>query len=156
MIRLFYFLSDKSKLMSEYLFIKESSINRLGCFTKKFIPKDSLVAEYEGELIHAEEAIKREEDLNRAGIYTFWLNDFHAIDGYRKGNHTKYLNHSCDPSCYYKIVENTILFFAARDIQQGEELTIDYDYDADSELTVCLCGSHNCRGYLNDVSETVE
>lgn len=141
--------------MPQHLFIKESSINRLGCFTKKFIPKDHLIAEYEGEKISAEEAVRREEDLMRSGIYTFWLNDNHAIDGYEKGNYTKYLNHSCDPSCIYTITDNTILFYAARDIRQEEELTIDYDYDADSGLVVCLCGSDKCRGYLNDVTEIV-
>ncbi len=139
--------------MSEYLFVKESAINRLGCFTNKSISKDHRIAEYEGELISAAEAIIREKDMNRFGIYTFWLNDNHAIDGYDKGNHTKYLNHSCDPSCYYKIVGNKILFYATRNIQQDEELTIDYDYDADSGLVVCLCGSTKCRGYLNDTAE---
>ncbi|HAP36059.1 MAG TPA: SET domain-containing protein-lysine N-methyltransferase [Bacteroidetes bacterium] len=141
--------------MPEFLFIKESSINRLGCFTSKFISKDHCIAEYEGEIISAEEAIKREEDLNRSGIYTFWLNDDHAIDGYDKGNHTKYFNHSCDPSCHYEIAGNKILFYASRDIQNNEELTIDYDYDANSGLVVCLCGSANCRGYLNEVVENV-
>ncbi len=141
--------------MSECLIIKESAINRLGCFTSKFIPKDHLIAEYEGEIITAVEAVRREEDLKRKGIYTFWLNDEHAIDGYDKGNHTKYLNHSCDPSCIYKIADSKILFYAARDIRQEEELTIDYDYDADSELTVCLCGSVNCRGYLNETIKNV-
>ncbi len=141
--------------MSEYLFIKESAINRLGCFTNKFIPKAHLIAEYEGELISDKEAIRREEDMNRSGIYTFWLNDESAIDGYDKGNHTKYFNHSCDPSCYYEIEGNKILFYAARDIQQDEELTIDYDYDAESEFVVCLCGSADCRGYLNEAGDNV-
>ncbi len=139
--------------MLEYLIIKESAINRLGCFTNKFILKDHLIAEYEGELIPAVEALRREEDMKRSGIYTFWLNDEHAIDGFDKGNHTKYMNHSCDPSCYYKIAANKILFYAVRDIQKNEELTIDYDYDSESELTVCLCGSVNCRGYLNETIE---
>ena len=139
--------------MSEYLFIKESAINRLGCFTNKAILKDHCIAEYEGELISSEEAVRREEDMNRSGIYTFWLNDEHVIDGYDKGNHTKYFNHSCDPNCYYEIVGNKIVFYAARDIQQDEELTIDYDYDAESELVVCLCGSEKCRGYLNNAGE---
>lgn len=139
--------------MSKYLFVKESAINRFGCFTNKFISKDNLIAEYEGELISAEEAMRREEDMNRSGIYTFWLNDENAIDGYKNGNHTKYFNHSCDPSCYYEIAGSKILFYAARDIQQDEELTIDYDYDAESELVVCLCGSAECRGYLNEAGE---
>ncbi len=138
--------------MKEFLVVKESSINRLGCFTDKLIPKGHLIGEYQGEIITAEEAVKREEDLKRSGIYTFWLNEELAVDGYEKGNHTKYLNHSCDPSCLYTIADNKILFYASRDIQQHEELTIDYDYDADSGLVACLCGSEICRGYLNDIS----
>lgn len=139
--------------MKEFLVVKESSINRLGCFTDKFIPKDHLIGEYQGEIINADEAVKREKDMTRSGIYTFWLSEELAVDGYENGNHTKFLNHSCDPSCVYSIADNKILFYASRDIQQDEELTIDYDYDADSGLVDCLCSSEICRGYLNDITE---
>jgi uncharacterized protein len=54
-----------------------------------------------------------------------------------------YLNHSCDPNMW--------LFTARRDIQPGEELTIDYALCESSphyRLEPCLCGSSLCRGRL--------
>lgn len=53
----------------------------------------------------------------------------------------------------FKKKPHSILFFAARDIQQDEELTIANDYDSESELNVCLCGSEKCRGYLNEAGD---
>jgi len=35
----------------------------------------------------------------------------------------------------------------AKDIKQGDELTIDYAWSADAAIP-CGCGSKNCRGYV--------
>lgn len=63
---------------------------------------------------------------------------------------TKFLNHSCDPSCGIK---NRIEIVAMRDLEKGEEITIDYamivDEYSDKKLKQdihCDCGSKNCRG----------
>ena len=130
---------------------KESTIDRRGIFTESFIPEGTELFHYEGELITSDEALKRENDKTREGIYTFWLNDEWAIDGWERGNISKYLNHSCSPNCSYQISENMISIFAERDIFPNEELTIDYDYDAEGELVSCLCGTEDCRGYINNV-----
>ncbi|MBS4028986.1 MAG: SET domain-containing protein-lysine N-methyltransferase [Ignavibacteriales bacterium] len=131
---------------------KRSSIDRSGVFSESFIPRGTELFHYEGELISSEEALKRESDNTREGIYTFWLNDEWAIDGWEKGNISKYLNHSCAPNCSYNISEHHISIFTERDIFPNEELTIDYDYDADAELTRCLCGSDDCRGFINSTN----
>ncbi len=135
------------------LFLKESSIHHLGCYTEKFIPEGTFIIEYAGEKISANEAVLREEDYSRGGIYTFWLSDEWVIDGYKDGNESKYINHSCTPNCDYEITNDKIFIFALRDIQPGEELTIDYYYDADSELVPCLCSSADCRGFINTSDE---
>ena len=45
--------------------------------------------------------------------------------------------------------ENIKGIFANRDIQDDEELTFDYQFDAyNTALTKCLCGAQNCKGYL--------
>ena len=36
-----------------------------------------------------------------------------------------------------------------RAIRQGEELTIDYNYDHTDETMRCRCGKGNCRGIIN-------
>ena len=56
------------------------------------------------------------------------------------------------PSLRHSIKVPVIAFFTNRQINKGEELTIDYFLDAeytpsdDNDTTVdCLCGSTNCR-----------
>jgi len=59
-----------------------------------------------------------------------------------------YLNHSCDPTCGFT---GEITVSTMRDIEIGEEITIDYAMCADNIRAVdllCLCGSSICRGYI--------
>ncbi|HLP15084.1 MAG TPA: SET domain-containing protein-lysine N-methyltransferase [Bacteroidota bacterium] len=137
--------------MIEWLEAKGSTIDRRGCFSTIAIKRDAYIADYEGELISSDEAVRRESDHTREGVYTFWLDDDNVIDGYEHGNVLKYLNHSCTPNCTYEISDGRIKIFALREIEPGEELTIDYDYDPDTELEKCLCGAEYCRGFINNL-----
>jgi hypothetical protein len=54
-----------------------------------------------------------------------------------------YLNRSCAPNAMRRGVK----VFAWRDIEAGEEITIDYRLNAfGGEAWACLCGSANCTG----------
>lgn len=56
-----------------------------------------------------------------------------------------YLNHACDPNA----MRSGVKVFAWRDIQQGDEITIDYRLNAfGDERSPCLCGSPSCTGVL--------
>jgi len=65
-----------------------------------------------------------------------------------------YMNHSCEPNCYFKMWSIAVYdVLAFRDIFQGEELTHDYaatsvDQFAGKGFWIldCHCGSTNCRG----------
>ncbi|KAI1430393.1 SET domain-containing protein [Xylaria sp. FL1777] len=90
------------------------------------------------------------------------------VDGEFISGPTRFINHSCDPNLriFARVGDHAdkhihdLAFFAARDISRGEELTFDYidgvdDSDMDAldpekqkDMTRCLCGSKNCRGYL--------
>ena len=50
-----------------------------------------------------------------------------SLDGSRGGNGTHYINHSCAPNAFMQILYDHILFIALRDIEAGEEITIDYE-----------------------------
>lgn len=55
------------------------------------------------------------------------------IDATKKGGKARFLNHSCNPNCYVAkwVVGKRMRMgiFSKRDIQQGEELTFNYNVD---------------------------
>jgi SET domain-containing protein len=131
------------------LIVKESPIHGQGCYALEPISAGAFLIEYLGEIIPAEEAYRREQDPTRSGIYTFWIDDHWAIDGYRAGNAARFINHSCAPNCDYRIEGRRVLIYANRDIAAGEELSIDYSFGADGEVVPCVCGAPGCRGRIN-------
>lgn len=68
----------------------------------------------------------------------------------------KYLNHSCEGNLYVRSDERGIArFFAARQIDRGQELTYPYymteltwSYRAYERNQPCHCNSPNCRGRI--------
>ncbi len=58
-------------------------------------------------------------------------------------------NHSCNPNSQY----SGLNVIAARDIQQGEELTLDYATFLDEHMEPfdCSCGSENCRKKIHGI-----
>ena len=65
------------------------------------------------------------------------------------GSGAEIINHCCDPNLRCAIVRGHIIYFAKRDIEAGEELTIDYRFDSYIEKIPCSCGSKKCRGVIN-------
>ena len=65
----------------------------------------------------------------------------------------KFLNHSCEPNCElvhyfdHNDINRGIWVETLRDIEPGEQLTIDYAWPADSAIP-CLCGADKCRGWI--------
>lgn len=128
------------------LLLKPSRIHRWGVFAGETIPKGRKIIEYTGEKISRRETARRaERPLN----YLFTLDNYWTIDGSVGGSGAQYINHSCDPNCYAWITQGHILYMASRDIRKGEELTIDYRFDADVPAVLCGCGAGRCRGTIN-------
>jgi len=80
------------------------------------------------------------------------------VDASRKAGFGSCLSHSCTPTCEVKVVsfngELTLALVTLRDIEQGEELTFDYnavtENGSECMAAVCLCGSSKCRhSYLH-------
>ncbi|MDR3719584.1 MAG: SET domain-containing protein-lysine N-methyltransferase [Bryobacteraceae bacterium] len=128
------------------LSVRPSEIHRWGVYAEEFIPKGRKVIEYTGERCNRRETAKRAGGkLN----YMFTLDSYWALDGSVGGSGAEYINHCCDPNCYAWVFRGHILYMAAREIQAGEELTIDYHFEAEVEPVKCACGSPNCRGTIN-------
>ena len=76
------------------------------------------------------------------------------IDGNKKNNMERFINHFCDPNCALEIKydEGTLhaCLFALKKIRSGSELTFDYNWQCKQEdpSTECLCGSKKCNGKI--------
>ncbi|HEV2829424.1 MAG TPA: SET domain-containing protein-lysine N-methyltransferase [Pyrinomonadaceae bacterium] len=130
------------------LSIQNSPIQGKGCFSVTQFKARRKIAEYAGERIRNAEANRR---ANRRRLRICAINQYWSLDGSRGGNGTHYINHSCEPNAYMKILYGHILFIALRDIAPGEEITIDYQSTLHSNKKRCICGATSCRGTINKV-----
>jgi len=128
-----------------------------GLRATEFIQQGKFIMEYVGEIIDLKQHKKRAEqycnDPEHKHHYGMELDTNIFIDATRKGNISRYINHSCDPNATIELwIVNRFPrmgFFAIKDIQPGEEITFDYMFQrADKNAQKCLCGSANCRGYI--------
>jgi SET domain-containing protein len=131
------------------IYVDKSEIDGKGCFAAVPFAKGRKIAEYQGERISRIEVARRLAGRRRiriCGIDTYW-----AIDGSCGGNGTQYVNHSCAPNIFLRIMHGHILLFALRDIRAGEELTLDYVDSYHSDSTRCYCKAPTCRSTINKI-----
>nr|XP_046244986.1 histone-lysine N-methyltransferase 2A isoform X2 [Scatophagus argus] len=137
--------------------VYRSPIHGRGLFCKKTIDAGEMVIEYSGNVIRSVLTDKREKYYDGKGIgcYMFRIDDYEVVDATVHGNAARFINHSCEPNCYSRVItvdgQKHIVIFASRRIYCGEELTYDYKFpieDASNKL-LCNCGAKKCRKFLN-------
>ena len=153
-----------------------SAIHGWGLYAEENIAINDLIIEYVGEKVRQKVADMREIKYDKQGVgssYLFRMLDDEIVDATKKGGIARFINHSCSPNCTAKIikVEGTprIVIYALKDITKSEcttclstrsetnrflddELTYDYKFEREIGATdriPCLCGSANCKGFLN-------
>ncbi len=125
---------------------RASPIHGTGGFARVAIPAGTRVIPYLGRKISKEESLRQCQSNNR---FLFYFDDEFDLDGDVDWNPARLLNHSCDPNCEARRVDEGIVMVAKRDIQAGEEVTFDYGYDlVDYREHPCRCGAPNCVGYI--------
>jgi uncharacterized protein len=113
-----------------------------GLYAKRAFEFGEYLLDYTGKKIPTAEA----DALTTK--YLFELDHQWTIDGEDESNTARYINHSCDPNVEAEVDGDRIRIHAARDIQEGEELTIDYGDEYFDEFIRphgCLCGTEVCR-----------
>lgn len=139
----------------EAVSVYASGIHGRGLFCKRDISAGEMIIEYAGERIRSILTDYREKYYDRKGIgcYMFRLDDDVVVDATVKGNAARFINHSCDPNCYSKIVDilgsKHIIIFSLRKIFPGEELTYDYKFPREEDKIECYCGAKKCKKYMN-------
>ncbi|WP_336206994.1 SET domain-containing protein [Nonomuraea sp. LPB2021202275-12-8] len=119
--------------------VGSSSIQGAGLFATARIDQGDEVMRFGGQLIDDRTLASLTPPYSsltvEAGLHLL-LDPAHPV---------RYGNHSCDPNLWHADATTAI---ARRDIDRGEELTIDYATHTGIEAwsMTCLCGSPLCRG----------
>jgi SET domain-containing protein len=134
---------------------RPSEIEGAGCFALGPIRAGEVVDRWQGEVVSNAELAR----IEASGLYhsSAAIGEdrnllFNVIDPREAavapslGSGTGGFNHSCDPNLW---LEDEITVVARRDIEGGEELTLDYALATGTaawRLEPCNCGSVLCRG----------
>jgi len=99
--------------------IKRSSAG-LGLFATKVIPKGTRIIEYTGPRV-ANEIVEKSN-----GKYFFGVTKKWSIDGSRRDNIARYINHSCRPNAEALSSKGRVWIWSRKKIRPGEEIAYDY------------------------------
>ena len=136
---------------------RRSGVHGKGVFALTDFAKGETIIEYVGEIISWKEALRRHPHDPTDPNHTFYfhIDEKHVIDAKYGGNSSRWINHSCKPSCEPDEVDGRVFIKAIRDIKAGEELNYDYGLVIDAPMTPelkleypCWCGAKKCRGTL--------
>jgi hypothetical protein len=141
---------------SDWCEFRDSEIHGRGGYARSFIPAETCIIEYVGELIDKSESesrawaqFDRSEQSGEAAVFIFTLSERWDLDGSVPWNNARLLNHSCEPNCEARIAGKRIFIYALRDIEPGEELLFDYGFDVSCyEDHPCRCGTPSCVCYI--------
>lgn len=147
---------NQLKVRQKKLKFRRSPIHDWGVYAVEPIEPNSMVIEYIGELIRSAVCEVREKRYEESGLgstYLFRLDDDNVIDATKKGNLARFLNHSCEPNCYTRVITvnnvKKMVIYSKAYIAQEEELVYDYKLPLEDDKIPCLCGAKKCRGFLN-------
>jgi SET domain-containing protein len=137
--------------------VRRSPVHGNGVFAMRPIEAGARIIEYRGERISWDQATRRAEERGGPVNHTFYfsLADGRIIDGGKRGNDARWINHACEPNCEAYEEDGRVYIHAMHDIDEGEELNYNYAliYDerhtsALKRLFACRCGAPSCNGTM--------
>jgi uncharacterized protein len=126
--------------------VRRSPIDGFGVFALEPVPKWHKIGEVRGESITISEARRRAAMLERIMIVE--ISSKKAIDLAKSTDPMRFTNHSCQPNGQLRVHEGRIEFYALRNIEPGEEITVDYGETHHEGRLACRCGAPGCVGRL--------
>ncbi|GJR10201.1 histone-lysine N-methyltransferase ATXR7 isoform X1 [Tanacetum coccineum] len=137
---------------------QRSKIHDWGLVALEPIEAEDFVIEYVGELIRPRISDIRERHYEKMGIgssYLFRLDDGYVVDATKRGGVARFINHSCEPNCYPKVIsvdgQKKIFIYAKRHIVSGEEITYDYKFPLEEKKIPCNCGARSFLLFLSSI-----
>lgn len=126
--------------------IGKSKIDGDGAYATAVIPARKKIGDLGGVIISLRRAQHLARLSKRVAIVEF--GNGKALDAGVNGNELRYINHSCKPNTYMRVLRNRVEFYALRDIRRNEELTCNYGETHHDGKLPCRCGAKGCSGFI--------
>ena len=128
------------------LLVKKSTIDGKGVFAMESISARKKIGDLGGEIISARKIPQLIKEIKRIALVE--LGNGKALNASTNSNELRYVNHSCTPNTYMRVIRNRVEFYCLRSIKKGEELTCNYGPTHHDGKLPCKCGSKNCKGFI--------
>lgn len=126
--------------------VAKSKIAGKGAYALQRIPARKKIGDLGGVIITMKEAMKLIRNLKVINLVE--LDNDLALNASANPNDIRFINHSCGPNTYLRVMKDRVEFYALRDIKKGEELSCDYGETHHEGKLPCKCGAKNCRGFI--------
>jgi uncharacterized protein len=126
--------------------VAPSKIDGKGAFAQERIPARKKIGDLGGVVISIKEANAIALKTKRVAMVE--LSDTLALNASVNSNELRYINHSCQPNAYIRVLGKRVEFYALKNIKPGEEITSNYGETHHEGTLKCRCGKPGCVGYL--------
>lgn len=126
--------------------VAKSKIAGKGAYALQTIPAKKKIGDLGGVIITMKEAMKLIKNLKVINLVE--LDNDLALNASANPNDMRFINHSCDPNTYLRVMKNRVEFYALKKIKKGQELSCDYGETHHEGTLPCRCGAKNCRGFI--------
>lgn len=126
--------------------VDKSKIDGKGAYARQLIPARKKIGDLGGVIISQREARQIAKSTRRVAIVEF--GNGRALNASVNSNALRYINHSCSPNTYMRVLSNRVEFYALRSIRYNEELTCNYGETHHDGKLACRCGAPGCQGFI--------
>jgi len=126
--------------------VKPSAIEGRGLFTKVPLRARQKIGEFTGERITQDEGRKRAKTRKQIAIVE--IHNGQAIDAGNETTGFRFINHSCSPNTFLRIIRERAEFYTLHPITAGTELTVNCHPSHHNGTLTCKCGTATCRQFL--------
>lgn len=126
--------------------VDNSKIDGKGLFARSTIPGRRKIGELGGKIIPVSEARKIAAQNKRIAIVE--VDDHYALYSPGAEDKFRYINHSCRPNAYMRVINHRVEFYTLREIKKFEEITCNYGETHHEGQLKCRCRTKGCIGFL--------
>lgn len=126
--------------------VEKSTIDGKGVYAQHTIPARKKIGELGGTIVPLKSVQSIIKTTKRLALVE--LGRGKALNGMINGNELRYINHSCDPNAFMRVIQNRVEFYALRNIKKNEEITCNYGETHHDGKLRCQCNSPKCKGFI--------